>query len=268
LLPEIQKYIPPDPHTYTYYEPFVGAGAVFFALLAPKAVINDANAQLILTYRMIKENPEELITLLREHKSKNSKDYYYEIRDIDRNAALFDRLSAVEKAARLLYLNKTCYNGLYRVNSRGLFNVPFGAHKNPAIYDETVLRQISGYLNANKITILNGDFESALPGTGEEAFVYFDPPYHNPVKTGFTGYQAGGFGEEEQTRLRDVFITLTERGVKCLLSNADTEFIRNLYRHPGVEIIRVQAKRPINADSAGRGAVYEVLIRNYLDNLS
>jgi DNA adenine methylase len=262
LLPEIKKYIPADMHTRTYYEPFVGAGAVFFALQPGRAVINDANTQLILTYKAIRDNVDELIVLLEEHKSKNSNDYYYKIRNMDRDASLFERLTVFEKAARLLYLNKTCYNGLYRVNARGLFNVPFGTYKNPVIYRETVLRRISKYLNTNEITILNADFEDSLAGADERAFIYFDPPYHSPGNTGFTGYQSNGFGEKEQERLRNVFIAMTERGAKCLLSNADTEFIRDLYNYPGLELISLEAKRPINANSAGRGAVREILIRN------
>jgi DNA adenine methylase len=227
-----------------------------------KAVINDSNTQLILTYTAIKENVEELIALLKEHKCKNSEEYFYNIRNLDRDTVHFEKLSAAEKAARLIYLNKTCFNGLYRVNSRGFFNVPHGKYKNPAIYEETVLRQISVYLNANDITILNGDFELAVSEAGENAFVYFDPPYHSPGNTNFTGYQADGFGEKEQRRLRDLIVKITSRGVKCLLSNSDTAYIRELYSDDSFEIIPVEARRSINSDSSGRGNTREVLINN------
>jgi DNA adenine methylase len=260
LLPEIEKNLPASGTGYTYYEPFVGAGAVLFHLRPRKAVINDFNSQLITSYRVVKEQVEALIELLEDHRRKNSEAYYYRIRDIDRNAGTFKALGDLEKAARLIFLNKTCYNGLYRVNSRGCFNVPYGKHRNPVIYEEAALRRISAYLNANDVTILNGDFEAALPGAGGDSFIYFDPPYHSPDKSGFTGYQAGGFGEGEQRRLRDVFVSMTERGAACLLSNADTEFIRELYRD--FEISPVRAKRAINSDPSGRGWVNEILVKN------
>jgi DNA adenine methylase len=261
LLPEIKKHLPADIHTY--YEPFIGAGAVFFDLQPQRAVINDFNTQLILTYRAIKENVEELIASLAQHKEKNGKAYFYEIRNLDRDLAKFNGLTGVEKAARLIYLNKTCFNGLYRVNSRGFFNVPRGKYTNPAIYEAPVLRQMSRYLNAGEIEILNGDFEQAVIKAGEDSFVYFDPPYHSPCRTGFTGYQADGFGEDEQQRLRDTMVYLTGRGVKCLLSNSGTDFIHSLYTHPLFDIVSVTAKRYINADPSGRGTVNEVLIKNW-----
>jgi len=265
LLAEIKKYLPENIHNYIYYEPFIGAGAVFFYLQPEKAVINDFNEQLILTYNVIKENVEALIKLLKKYKENNNEEYYYEIRNIDRNPAQFKKLTNIEKAARLIFLNKTCYNGLYRVNSRGLFNVPYGKYKNPAICEDIVLRQISNYLNSNKIKILAGDFENVVQNAGKKSFIYFDPPYHSPDKANFTGYQSDGFNEEQQERLRNVMITMTNRGIKCLLSNSDTEYIRELYAHGFFEIIPVQAKRMINSDSAGRGNAKEVLIKNWKD---
>jgi len=263
LLAEIKKYIPDDLNNYTYYEPFVGAGAVLFELQPTKAVINDFNEQLILTYTVIKENVEDLIVLLEKHHKKNSKAYFYEIRNMDRDREKFNTLTNAEKAARLIFLNKTCFNGLYRVNSKGLFNVPYGRYKNPAICEDIVLRHINSYLNSNEINILNNDFEHAVLTADKKSFVYFDPPYHSPDKTNFTGYQANGFSESEQERLCNVIKKITNRGVKCLLSNADTEYIRQLYNHDIFDIISVQAKRTINSDSAGRGAVNEVLIKNW-----
>jgi DNA adenine methylase len=265
LLSEILKYLPKGIHNYTYYEPFIGAGAVFFELQPKKAVINDFNAQLIVTYTAIKENVEELIMLLKNYKDKTNEEFFYMIRNLDRDSEKFEKLSDTEKAARLIYLNKTCFNGLYRVNSQGLFNVPYGKYKNPAIYDEIVLRQISNYLNTNDISILNRDFEHAIVDADKNSFIYFDPPYHSPDKTNFTGYQADGFGEEEQRRLRDVIVKMTQQGAKCLLSNSDTDYIRELYNHDFFDSITVLAKRTIHADSAGRGNVNEVLIKNWKD---
>lgn len=263
LLPEIKKHLPRNVTEYTYYEPFAGAGAVLFALLPEKAVINDCNDQLIMTYICIKKEVEDLITLLREYQRKNTKEFYYRLRNLDKDTQSFNQLADVEKAARFIFLNKTCYNGLYRVNSRGLFNVPYGTYKNPPICEDRVLRRISAYLNNRDISITNCDFEDALAYAGGRSFIYFDPPYHSPDKSGFTGYHANGFGDGEQERLRSVFIRMTERGAKCLLSNADTEFIRDLYK--AFEIIPVQAKRAINSDSARRGYVPEVLIKNWKD---
>ncbi|MDR1904117.1 MAG: DNA adenine methylase [Treponema sp.] len=265
LLSEIKKYLPKNIQNYIYYEPFIGAGAVFFELQPKKAVINDFNTQLISTYIAIKENVEELIGLLKKYKDKNDEKYFYEIRNLDRNTEKFNQLTNTEKAARLIFLNKTCFNGLYRVNSQGLFNVPYGKYKNPAICDEIVLRQISNYLNVHKIDILNNDFEYAVMTADKNSFIYFDPPYHSSDKTNFTGYQADGFNEEEQERLRNVMIKMTNQGAKCLLSNSDTEYIRELYDYKFFDIISVQAKRYINSDSAGRGNVNEVLIKNWKD---
>jgi DNA adenine methylase (dam) len=263
LLPDIIKNLPKNINNYTYYEPFVGAGAVFFELQPQKAVINDSNGQLILTYTVIKENVETLITLLKKHREKNNKEYFYEIRNLDRDPVKFNALTDAEKAARMIFLNKTCFNGLYRVNSQGLFNVPYGRYKEPAICEDTVLREISGYLNANEINIINNDFEQAVSMADKKSLVYFDPPYHSPDKNNFTGYQANGFDENEQERLCNIIKKMTKRGIKCLLSNSDTEFIRQLYERDIFDIISVQAKRIINSDSAGRGSVNEVLIKNW-----
>ena len=265
LLSDIKKYLPKSISNCTYYEPFIGGGALFFELQPKKAVINDFNGQLILTYNVIKDNVDELIKLLKKYMKKNIEESYYNIRNMDRDLEKFNMLTDVEKAARLIFLNKTCYNGLYRVNSQGLFNVPFGKYKNPTICEEIVLRQISSYLNSNEIKILNIDFEQAVSTANKKSFIYFDPPYHSPDKTNFTGYQVNGFDDNEQERLYNVMIKMTNRGIKCLLSNSDTEYIRELYTHEFFEIISVQAKRAINSDSAGRGTVNEVLIKNWKD---
>jgi DNA adenine methylase len=265
LLPEIKKHLPGNLGNLRYYEPFIGAGALFLDRQPRRAVINDNNAQLMLTYRSIRDHVDALIAELNTHKANNSEEYYYQIREQDRNSEVFAGLSDVQKAARLIYLNKTCYNGLYRVNSQGLFNVPYGRYANPAICDEPVLKAIHRYLNYEnvEIEIRDGDFELAVEMAGRGSFIYFDPPYHSSDNTNFTGYQAGGFGEGEQRRLCNVFIARTAAGAKCLLSNSDTPFIRELYSDNRFEIIAVKAKRVINSDSAGRGEVDEVLIKNW-----
>ncbi len=261
LLPEIRKYIPASFDLYV--EPFVGAGAVLFDLQPGRAVINDANRQLIMTYEVIRDDVETLIAALKEHTAKNTKEYYYTVREQDRDSAVFGRLSKTEKAARLIYLNKTCFNGLYRVNSQGLFNVPYGRYKNPAICEEETLRGIHEYFRNNEVVILNGDFAKAARMATPDSFVYFDPPYHSADNSNFTGYQADGFPEAEQLRLRDVMKELTDQGVKCLLSNSDTEFIRKIYKDKAFRVETVTASRTINSNTAGRGKVNEVLIRNW-----
>lgn len=261
LLPVIENYIPDENEINTYYEPFIGAGAVLFARQPSHAVINDHNTQLITTYKVIKEQVDELIHLLQIHKESNTKEYFYDIREQDRKLDKFNTLTDVEKAARFIYLNKTCYNGLYRVNSQGLFNVPFGKYKNPAICEEVTLREINKYFNSSNISILNGDFSEALKTASKGDFVYLDPPYHSPNNMNFTGYQAGGFNEGEQVRLYETFLELSNKNVKCLLSNSDTDFIRDLYKD--FTIHTVKATRAINSDASKRGKVNEVLVQNW-----
>jgi DNA adenine methylase len=262
LLPEIRNYLPRDPDI-TYYEPFAGAGAVLFDLLPRKAVIGDSNAELMMCYRVIRDDAEGLIRALKVHAEKNNRDYYYEVRSLDRDPAVFRRMTETERAARVIYLNKTCYNGLYRVNARGLFNVPRGRYQDPAICEEDALRAVHAYLSTHEIDMRCGDFAEIVKDAGERSFVYFDPPYHGAAKTSFASYQAGGFDEDEQRRLRDLFAALTERGVPCLLSNADTPFIRALYQQEGVRIITVSARRPINSRAEKRGDTGEVLVKNW-----
>ena len=260
LLTEIREQLPRQISRLRYYEPFVGGGAVFFSLQQRHAVINDYNEELINTYRVIRDFPEELIEDLGRH--ENNSEYYYNLRNVDREPDAFGQLSPVQRASRIIYLNKTCYNGLYRVNNAGEFNVPFGAYRNPNIVNAPVIRAVSRYLNREDVTILNGDYAQAVEDADRRAFVYFDPPYH-PISEGsnFTGYIRGGWNEEEQIRLRDVCNQLTEHHIRFLLSNSDCPFIRDIYN--GYEIITVQAIRAINSDGTNRGAVNEVLIKNY-----
>jgi DNA adenine methylase len=263
LLPEIKKYLPSNLGKLRYFEPFVGAAALFFDLQPRMAVINDNNAELMLTYTAIRDQVDALIKALSAHREQNSEERYYQVREQDRDSEAFAEMTDVQKAARLIYLNKTCYNGLYRVNSQGMFNVPYGRYANPAICDEPVLRAIHRYLSHEntEINIIHDDFAAAVEDAGRGSFIYFDPPYHSPDNTNFTGYQARGFGEDEQERLQNVFVERTNAGAKCLLSNSDTALVRRLYR--GFEIIPVRAKRAINSNGAGRGEVDEVLIANW-----
>jgi DNA adenine methylase len=256
LLPEIRKYIPPSFNSY--YEPFVGGGAVLFGLQPARARINDTNAELINLYDIIRRAPDELMEALRQH--RHSEDYYYELRALDREADYHAR-PAIERAARILFLNKTCYNGLFRVNAQGHFNVPFGDYANPGIIDPAVLQAVSNYLNTAEVTMTSLDFEQALACAVEGDFAYLDPPY-DPVSdtSSFTGYNVGNFGREDQRRLKKACDGLAERGCSFLLSNSATDFIRELYA--GYEIIEVAAARNINAVAAGRGKVSELLIRN------
>ncbi len=259
LLPEIRNSLP-NPRSYgRYFEPFLGGGAVFFDLQPKKAVINDFNAEAINVYRIIRDDVDGLIEHLKTH--ENEADYFYRIREMDRNPN-FDELSVLTKASRIIYLNKTCYNGLFRVNSQGQFNVPFGRYKNPNIVNEIVLRAVSRYLNDNKIEILNTDFEKSLESVKKNDFVYFDPPY-DPVSdsSSFTGYTLNGFDKEEQERLRNLCDKLNDKGCKFLLSNSATPFILGIYKDYEIEI--VEAARAINSVASGRGKIDEVLIKNY-----
>lgn len=258
LLSEIVPMI--DNKCSTYVEPFVGGGAVLFRLQPQKAVINDYNQELINVYRTVRDHLDDLIEVLQIHAKKNTSDYYYEVRALDREDS-FKKMSDIEKAARIIYLNKTCYNGLYRVNSLGQFNSPYGRYKNPKIVNEPVLRAISKYFNSNEIKILNGDYKEALKNLDVNSFVYLDPPYM-PISSSssFTGYTEGGFGHERQIELKIECDKLTQQGIKFLQSNSDCEEIRELYKN--YKIKTVQAKRSINSVAKKRGEINEVLIYN------
>jgi len=264
LLPEIVKYVPKRTSKHTYYEPFIGGGALLFELQPQKAVINDSNKELINCYEVVRDSLDELIEELSKDKYTNSETSYYEMRDLDRSTKKYEILSEVEKAARIIYLNKTCYNGLFRVNSQGQFNVPFGRYKNPNFLDDAVLRAVNKYLNSNNITLLNQDFEEAVKDAKRGDFVYFDPPYDPVSETAsFTGYDVNGFNREQQKRLKKVFDDLNKRGCKVMLSNSCTDFILDLYKDYQDTIIKVRATRSINSNALKRGRVEEVLVLNY-----
>ena len=258
LLPELLKRLPASFNNY--YEPFVGGGALFFALKNERrldfagggqAFLSDVNFDLINTYQVIKRDAEPLIARLKQHARKHSKDYFYKIRS---QHQLDDR---IEIAARFIYLNKTCYNGLWRVNSKGEFNVPIGDYKNPAICQAELLRACHASLQGVDVRLR--DFRELDAAAGD--FVYFDPPYRPLDKTSFTRYAKADFGEAEQEALRDLCLALHERGAKFMLSNSDTS--TPLYQDPIFNVKPVTAPRLVNSKADSRGNVKELLITNY-----
>ncbi|MGL5831770.1 MAG: DNA adenine methylase, partial [Waterburya sp.] len=224
--------------------------------------INDTNSELVNCYQVIRDQPEELLELCQHHRENNSQEYYYQLREQDRQAG-FERRTPVEKAARIIYLNKTCFNGLFRVNSSGQFNVPYGKYKNPVIADPAVIKAISSYLNRSTCHILYGDFEEAVTTAKKGSFVYFDPPYHPLSDTSsFTGYSVNGFGEQEQIRLKKLCDRLSDQGCQVLASNSAAPLIKSLYDDPRYEVVEVKATRAINAVASKRGSINELLIYN------
>lgn len=259
LMPSIVQHLPANIQNYNYVEPFVGGGAVLFHLNPKNAIINDFNKELINVYEVIKNNLEELIEDLKVH--ENNADYFYELRGLDRTEK-FQNLTLVQRASRIIYLNKTCFNGLYRVNNAGEFNSPFGRYKNPNIVNEPTLKAVNKYLNSNNIIIKSGDYSEVLKEVNENSFVYLDPPYH-PISesSNFTGYVQGGWNMYDQVDLRKACDELNENGVKFLLSNSSAEFIKDQYKDYKISIVK--ANRAINSNGADRGEIDEVLIRNY-----
>jgi len=255
LISQMDKFFPKNFNKYV--EPFIGGGAVFFHLLPNNSIISDNNPDLINCYKVIKEDVEDLIISLKKHKYE--KNYYYEIRALDRDCKKFAELSDVDKASRSIYLNKSGYNGLYRVNNKGLFNVPFGRHNNPKICDEKNLRNVSQILK--NVEIFMGSFEICLDYAKKDDFVYLDPPYFPLSDTAlFTSYTKRSFDKSSQIRLFEVFKELNRRGCNLMLSNSYSEFILDLYKD--FKIITLKAKRNINSNSQKRGLIKEVLILN------
>lgn len=242
-----------------YFEPFVGGGAVAFYIIRnynpEEIIISDNNKELINAYEIIKDNVTELINLLKEYKKEHSRETYYKIRSQDPKC-----LSKIHRAARFIYLNKTCFNGLYRVNSKGQFNVPMGSYKNPTVCQEKNLKEISKLLKNVKIKTMS--FEKIVNYAEKDDFIYFDPPYY-PLKKGksFTTYTKDNFLEKEQRRLAEVFNKLAIKDCKVMLSNSDTDFIKNLYKEHRINIVK--ASRMINSDGSGRGKINELVITNY-----
>lgn len=267
LLEEIQNNLPPSFNTY--FEPFVGGGAVFFFLNPLKAVINDINTDLVYCYRSIKESLDFLIAGLKSlengfnYSLRNNvgSEFFYNTRKLDRDAGFVD-FSKEMRAARFIFINKTGFNGLWRVNKKGFCNTPFGKKtKCPKLYDLENLKTINLFLRL-RVKILNGDFAECTKTATAGDFVYFDPPYAPVSKTAnFTGYVPGGTDHAFQIRVADEFKRLDSIGVHCLLSNSDTPEIRELYK--GFTIVEVQARRNVNSDGEKRGKVTELLIKNY-----
>lgn len=255
---DLELYPPEDfdPVTSTYFEPFVGGGAVFFDLLPKDAKLSDFNNELVITYNVIKDDVDELISSLKKH--IYDKDYFLKIR-----AQKIEDLLDIEIASRFIFLNRTGFNGLYRVNKSGQFNVPFGRYNNPIICDEKNLRRVSSALQ--DVTITYQDYKNALKTARKGDFIYLDPPYY-PINatSSFTSYTSKSFLEKEQVELRDTFVKLHQRGCFVMLSNSDTPLINELYSGLyGVTINKIAAGRAINSKASGRGKITEVLVTNY-----
>ena len=251
-----------DSSKNTYFEPFVGGGAVFLDTLPEKAILSDMNEELVITYNVIKTNLKKLIFKLKIHKKNNSKEYFLKIRSQQIN-----KLSNISIAARFIYLNRTCFNGMYRVNKSGGFNVPYGKYDNPLIVDEDNLKKISKSLQ--KVKILHQDYKKTIEKAKKGDFIYFDPPYAplNPTSS-FTAYTKDGFGEQQQIELRDIFYKLHKKGCFVMLSNSNSEFINKIYgelenKDKKIKITEVDANRMINSKVSGRGKIKEVLVTNY-----
>jgi len=261
----LEQILPLFPKEFdNYYEPFIGGGAVFFELFSrgllknKRVILSDINSELINAYNVVKNSSYELIANLEEYKKQHSKDFYYKIRELDRQEE-YGALSDLEKATRFIYLNKTCFNGLYRVNKKGYFNTPIGSYKNPNIADrDTILSASEALQNA---TIKQQSFKDVLQFAKKDDLVYFDPPYYPLNETSnFTSYDSNCFLEDEQFELFEIFEKLSDKGVKVVKSNSDTKFIKDLYKNYDIQI--VNANRFINSKSNGRGKITEVLIRS------
>ena len=265
LLDVISKRVPDIFNRY--YEPFVGGGALLLKLQPKFFSINDTNSELMAAFDCFRndESFEQLKKLLEEHERNHSEDYYYKIRELDRSEE-FAKMSQVEKAARMIYLNKACFNGLYRVSSKGYFNVPFGKKEKVNCFDRENFDNLRQYFNKKYVTITTLDFEDALKGVVYGDFVYLDPPYDTwEDKDSFTSYSKDAFGKDEQKRLARVFRDLANKGAFVMLSNHNTEFIRELYSDYIIEV--VEARRNINSNGQGRGTVEEVIITNYVKEI-
>ncbi len=259
LLPQLARFYPPRGSIKRYIEPFLGSGAVFFhfkALVAPKsAILWDNNRELVETFQAVRDEVERVIELLREHKDLHSKEHFLKIRRI----RVKKQRKPSEIAARLIYLNKTCFNGLYRVNSRGEFNVPFGKYLKPSILNEQGLRRASRQLAGAEIA--EKDFRMVLCAAQAGDFVYLDPPYHPRSDTAyFTSYTRDSFGEKDQRELAEVYRALDEKGCLLVLSNSDTNLVRQLYKD--FKKVEVSARRNINSRADRRGPIKERLVVN------
>ncbi len=248
----------------TYFEPFLGGGALLFHILTErkgqKCSISDLNSDLVLTYTTIRDRIDEIISSLKNHEKnyhKDSKSYYYSVRESNPR-------SEIEKTSRLLFMNRTCFNGLYRVNSKGKFNVPLGRYTNPNIVNEENLRSVSSILQSSKVAIKCRDFESVLRDAKKGDLVYFDPPYQPVSDTAnFTSYTNKSFTYEDLNRLADLCLKLDSRGCNVLLSNSDSKEVADMFSGKSWKIKKIEANRAINSDSKKRTGHSELLIKNY-----
>lgn len=244
-------------HYNRYYEPFLGGGAFFFALMPPEAYLSDLNAQLIETYIAVRDQTDSLISNLQKHRYE--KNYFYQVRKLDREEG-FQKLSSTERAARFIYLNRTCFNGLYRVNKDGFFNVPFGRYTNPKIVNAPLLSSCACALRHADLSVR--PYQEITGSVQSGDFVYLDPPYAPLTETSnFTGYQENGFSAKDQEALHDFCRKLDEKGVFWMQSNSSAPLITDLYREFRIE--SVSANRSVNSQATGRGPVQELIIRNY-----
>lgn len=241
-----------------YFEPFIGGGSLCFNLELPNIVINDLNPEIINVYQQIYDNPEQLILELKIHQQRHSKEYFYKVREWDRKQS-FSKLSTVKRAARVIYLNRTCYNGLYRVNSLGQFNVPIGRYVNPDIVMEHRILDLHSYFHHNNVVFRNMDFADAVADAAMGDFIYFDPPYDYDV-SGFTSYFCDGFSHNDTKRLKEVADTLVDRGCIVLISNNATQFVKSLFDDDRYSISYINANRSINSIGDNRKNAKEVLI--------
>lgn len=257
----IPQYKPFIPNKYrTYFEPFLGGGAMFFHLKPKNAILSDNNLMLIKTYEGVRDNPDKVISILKLLKQKHSKELYMEIRNIDRKFNILEDLESAEIAARFIYLNQTGFNGVYRVNKKDQFNVPIGSSLNRLICDKNNLLKVSAFLKS--ITIKYADFDTIINSIGKDDFVYLDPPYYPVSKySDFTRYTKEKFYKEDQARLKRAVDVLSRKGTKVMLSNSDCEFIKNLYKKYIIKT--VYSSRTLNSKKDRRGKITELLILNY-----
>ena len=266
IIDKLLKLVPEEFNTY--YEPFVGGGALLFELSPKKAIINDSNQELMNVYKMISTDKgyEETLKLLNTYEKKHDEKFYYKIRNIDKDKQKFAKLTDYERAARTIYLNKACFNGLYRVNSKGEFNVPFNKKLKINTYDSQNMTLAYVYFQTNEVTMLSTDFEEAVKNAQKGDFIYFDPPYDSENDDTFNSYTEIGFGKDEQIRLAKVYKELSDKGCYVMLSNHNTTLINELYKDYNINIIT--AKRNINSKGEKRGKVEEVIITNYQKELN
>lgn len=263
IIDKLKRYVPDE--FDTYYEPFIGGGALLFELSPRRAVINDSNEGLMNVYSVLcdEEKFKKMCSVLNHYEKEHCEEFYYDIRNKDRNKNAYKRLSDYTRAARTIYLNKACFNGLYRVNSKNEFNVPFGKKERVNTYDGGNLITVSNYLTMNDVEILSVDFEQSVKNAKKGDFIYFDPPYDSETST-FNSYTEDGFGKDEQIRLAKVFKELDSRGCYVMLSNHNTSLINDLYKNFNIHVI--EAKRNINSNGKKRGKVKEVIITNFVNS--